>query len=155
MSSCDNSNIKKNYIVTTGSEQEILSACTAFYTNNLYPCDSNNITVNSNLLITNDISVNGLLTSCEGIITSNIYGCSPITIHDDLLPNSGNTLNLGTPIKRFRDINTVSGTSTVWTSTNVVNTPNLNLGLDNNNNQRTITADNSVIQDDILNGGLY
>jgi hypothetical protein len=155
MSSCDNSNIKKNYIVTTGSEQEILSACTAFYTNNLYPCDSNDITVNSNLLITNDISVNGLLTSCEGIITSNIYGCSPITIHDDLLPNSGNTLNLGTPIKRFRDINTVSGTSTVWTSTNVVNTPNLNLGLDNNNNQRTITADNSVIQDDILNGGLY
>jgi hypothetical protein len=160
MSSCDNSNIKKNYIVTTSSEQEILSACTAIYTNNLYPCDSNNLTINSPLLTTNDIiatniTLSGVLSACTGIYTSNLYGCSPITIHDDLLPNSGDTFNLGTPIRRFRDVNTVSGTSTVWTSTNVVNTPNLNLGLDSDNNQRTITADNSVIQDDILNGGLY
>ncbi len=98
---------------------------------------------------------NSTVSACTGIYTSNLYGCSPITIHDDLLPSSDDTINLGTPIRRFRDINTVSGTSTVWTSTNVVNTPNLNLGLDSDNNQRTITANNSVIQDDILMGGNY
>jgi hypothetical protein len=149
MSSCDNSNIKKNYIVTTSSEQEILSACTAFYTNNVYSCSGDTITIES------DILINGILSACTGINTSNLYGCSPITIHDDLLPLNDGSSDLGSPNKRFRDINTISGTSTVWTSKNVVNTPNLNLGLDNNNNQRTITADNSVIQDDILNGGLY
>jgi len=60
-----------------------------------------------------------------------------------------------TPIKRFRDINTVSGTTTVWTSTIKVYTPELDLGLDSLGNQRTITANNSVIQNDILNGGIF
>jgi hypothetical protein len=64
-------------------------------------------------------------------------------------------VNLGTPSRRFRDVNTVSGTSTVWTSTNQVITPNLNLGLDGLGNQRTITANNSVIQNDILDGDTY
>jgi len=87
------------------------------------------------------------------LYVSNIFGCSPITLHDDLEPVTDNFINLGTPIKRFRDINTVSGTSTTWTSTTSVITPNLMLGLDSSGNTRTITANNSVIQDDILFGG--
>jgi hypothetical protein len=153
MSSCDNSNIKKNYIVTS-TEIDILSACTGFYTNNIYTCSGDTISIQSPFLDTNTV-IADTLSACTAIYTSNIYGCSPITIHDDLLPNSGDTLNLGTPIKRFRDINTVSGTSTVWTSTNVVNTPNLNLGLDSLGNNRVINANNSVIQNDILNGGIF
>jgi hypothetical protein len=210
MSSCNNSNIRKNYIVTS-TETDILSACTGFYTNNIYSCSGDTITIESDILSTNTINssvilsggtnlldifggfventfitgftydnsnnlsilrndgvsfdvnisefsgltINGVLSACTGVYTSNLYGCSPITLHDDLLPLNDGDSDLGTPVKRFRDVNTISGTSTVWTSTNVVNTPNLNLGLDSNNNQRTITADNSVIQDDILNGGLY
>jgi len=72
-----------------------------------------------------------------------------------ITPVTDNTINLGTPIKRFRDINTVSGTTTVWTSTIKVYTPELDLGLDSLGNQRTITANNSVIQNDILNGGIF
>jgi hypothetical protein len=86
---------------------------------------------------------------------SNLYGCSPITLHDDIVPNTDGNLNLGTAVKRFRDINTISGTSTVWTSTTKVITPNLDLGLDSSGNTRIITADNSIIQNDILNGGSY
>ena len=56
---------------------------------------------------------------------------------------------------RFRNINTVSGTSSVWTSTYSVNTPNLNLGLDSSGITRTITANNSIIQDDVLLGGTF
>jgi hypothetical protein len=210
MSSCDNSNIKKNYIVT-GTEQDILSACTGFYTNNIYSCSGDTITIESDILSTNTINssvilsggtnlldifggsventfitgftydnsnnlsiqrndgvsfdvnisefsgltINGVLSACTGVYTSNLYGCSPITIHDDLLPLNDGDSDLGTPVKRFRDVNTVSGTSTVWTSTNRIITPELNLGLDSSGNTRTITANNSIIQDDILNGGDY
>ena len=210
MSSCDNSNIKKNYIVTS-TETDILSACTGFYTNNIYSCSGDTITIESDILSTNTINssvilsggtnlldifgstdtntfvtgvtydnsnnlsvdrndgvsfdvnisefsgltINGVLSACTGVYTSNLYGCSPITIHDDLLPLNDGGSDLGTPVKRFRDVNTISGTSTVWTSTNKIITPELNLGLDSSGNTRTITANNSIIQDDILNGGNY
>ena len=210
MSSCDNSNIKKNYIVTS-TEIDILSACTGFYTNNIYSCSGDTITIESDILSTNTINssvilsggtnlldifggsgqntfitgftydnsnnltiqrndgvsfdvnisefsgltINGVLSACTGVYTSNLYGCSPITIHDDLLPLNDGDSDLGTPVKRFRDVNTISGTSTVWTSTNKIITPELNLGLDSSGNTRTITANNSIIQDDILNGGVY
>jgi len=210
MSSCDNSNIKKNYIVTS-TEIDILSACTGFYTNNIYSCSGDTITIESDILSTNTINssvilsggtnlldifggsgentfitgftydnsnnlsiqrndgvsfdvnisefsgltINGVLSACTGVYTSNLYGCSPITIHDDLLPLNDGGSDLGTPVKRFRDVNTISGTSTVWTSTNKIITPELNLGLDSSGNTRTITANNLIIQDDILNGGDY
>ena len=73
----------------------------------------------------------------------------------DFTPTIDGNHNLGTPIKRFRDINTISGTSTVWTSTSSVITPNLDLGLDSLSNPRIITANNSIIQNDILNGGQF
>lgn len=114
-----------------------------------------------------DFTVGGDLFNCSGTTYTNIIEpCDPlsgVTISGivTFLPNptiqpvSDDTVNLGTTIKRFRDINTVSGTSTVWTSTQEVNTPNLNLGLDGDNNSRIITANNSVIQNDILFGGNY
>ena len=86
----------------------------------------------------------------------NLYDCvSGITLHGDIIPVTDNTINLGTPLKRFRDINTVSGTTTVWTATTSVYTPNLDLGLDGLGNSRVITANNSIIQDDTLNGGAF
>jgi hypothetical protein len=86
----------------------------------------------------------------------NLHDCvSGITLHGDITPVTDNTINFGTPIKRFRDINTVSGTTTVWSATTRVYTPELDLGLDSLGNSRIITANNSVIQDDILNGGTF
>ena len=148
MSSCDNSNIKKNYIVTS-TETDILSACTGFYTNDIYPCTGDTIIVHSDILSANTINssvflsggtnlldifggygqntfitgftydnsnnlsiqrndgvsfdvnisefsgltINGVLSACTGIYTSNIYGCSPITIQDELILKSGLTFN--------------------------------------------------------------
>ena len=90
------------------------------------------------------------------LYVDNLYDCvSGITLHGDITPVTDNTINLGTPIKRCRDINTVSGTTTVWTSTIKVYTPELDLGLDSLGNQRKITANNSVIQNDTLNGGIF
>ena len=90
------------------------------------------------------------------LYVENLYDCvSGITLHGDIIPVIDNTINLGTPIKRFRDINTVSGTTSVWTATTKIYTPELDLGLDNLGNQRTITANSSVIQNDTLNGGIF
>ena len=148
MSSCDNSNIRKNYIVS-GVEQDILSACTGFYTNDIYPCTGDTIIVHSDILSANTINssvflsggtnlldifgsmdtntfvtgmtydnsnnlsigrndgvsfgvnisefsgltINGVLSACTGVYTTNIYGCSPITVHDELIFLSGLTLS--------------------------------------------------------------
>lgn len=138
-----NSEIVKYYVVQppsggggfTGTTGDFtiggdLYACTTgstIYTNSIDPCDT-------------------------GVTISNII---TINTNGTIIPTSDNFVDLGSPINRFRDINTVSGTSTVWTSTNQVITPNLNLGLDGLGEQRTINANNSIIQDDTLLGGSY
>jgi hypothetical protein len=50
MSGCDNSNIRKNYIVS-GVEIDILSACTGFYTDNIYNCSGDTLTLHSDIYI--------------------------------------------------------------------------------------------------------
>ena len=90
------------------------------------------------------------------LYVENVFACNTgVTFHNDIKPYSSDTINLGTSGFRFRDVNTLSGTSTYWTSTITVNTPQVNLGLDGNGNSRIITANNSVVQDDTLNGGTF
>lgn len=125
-------------------------------------CSSTSGGINETFIIKpgDDISV-----PCSGISTNQIFSCigdtsillstDYIIVEGDIIPDSNGTRDLGLPNRRFRDVNTVSGTSTVWTSTDMVNTPNLNLGLDSDTNLRTINADNSIIQNDIIFGGNY
>ena len=57
--SCDNSNIRQNYIVVGGGESDIVSACTAFYVTNIEACDpTSGITINSNIFIDGETTVN-------------------------------------------------------------------------------------------------
>jgi len=92
----------------------------------------------------------------DDLYLSNLHGCvTGVTLHDNIVPVTNETIDLGTPIKRFREINTLSGTSSYWTSTVKVITPELDLGLDGDSNSRIITANNSIIQNDILLGGNY
>lgn len=85
-----------------------------------------------------------------------LYSCNTgITLHNDIIPEPDNSVNLGSPVRRFRDINTVSGTTSYWVTTVKVISPELDLGNDSLGNPRIITANNSVIQNDTLNGGNY
>lgn len=95
--------------------------------------------------------------SCiTNLYIDNLHSCNTgITLHNSVIPQNDNTIDLGTPIKRFRDINTVSGTTSYWTATVKVITPELDLGNDSLGNPRSITANNSIIQNDILNGGTF
>jgi hypothetical protein len=116
--------------------------------------------------ITGDATINGDIINCGSgstLYTENIVACeSGVTINNaitvyttEVLPTSDNLISVGSFGRRFRNINTVSGTSTVWTATGIIYTPILNLGQDLSGNTREITAENSIIQDDILNGGSY
>lgn len=117
-------------------------------------------TVNGNLTVT------GNIINCDSgstVYTETIIACeSGVTINNaitvyqtEILPTSDNLINFGSPTRRYRNVNTVSGTSTVWTSTGVIYTPILDLGLDSSGNTRIITADSSIIQNDLLDGGNY
>jgi hypothetical protein len=105
----------------------------------------------------NPSSFTGGTGSCiTELYVENIHSCTTgITLHNDIVPSIDNTVNFGTPIKRFRDINTVSGTTSYWSATVKVITPELNLGNDSLGNLRIINADNSIIQNDTLQGGTY
>lgn len=105
------------------------------------------------------------ITACTSVYTNEIIGCDDdttiiilsdnIEVSKSIIPLIDSTNDLGLPNLRFRNINTVSGTSTVWVSTEKVITPELDLGFDSVGNHRVITADNSIVQNDNLNGGDY
>jgi hypothetical protein len=97
------------------------------------------------------------ISSCLSAITVNneLIVLSGITLTENLVPSLDAQYDIGTPIKRFRQINTVSGTSSYWTSNVKVITPEIDLGLDSFGNSRVITADSSIIQNDILSGGTF
>lgn len=111
-----------------GLSASTISACTSIQTNKIVSCN-NNTEIN--------------LSSGQTIFNSNIT------------PNIDATIDVGTTLNRFRNVNTVSGNSSVWSSSIKVITPTLDLGLDSQNNIRQITANNSIIQDDTLLGGTY
>lgn len=138
----------------TGSTGDLFVCSGTTFLQTISGC-TDSININDNIFYNSgEVFFNDVITACTGINTSNIYGCSPITIHNDLLPVNDDNSSLGSATRRFREVNTVSGNSTVWVSTKI-NTTELDLGLDSSGNTRTITADNSIIKNDILNGGSY
>jgi hypothetical protein len=100
------------------------------------------------------LPLSGGTVSGDTIFTQNLTA-NTLTIELNIIPENDNNSYLGTPIKRFREINTLSGTATFWSATTRVYTPELDLGLDGLGNSRVITANNSIIQDDLLNGGTF
>lgn len=127
---CGHSNsINRTFIIEplelTGGTP-VISACTSIYTNELVSCSGDTVIQ---------------LTSGATIFST------------DIVPTDDGTINIGYPNLRFREVNSISGNSSVWVATNRVETPELHLGLDSSGNTRTITANNSIIQDDILFGG--
>lgn len=125
-----NGSINETFIIETvytSGNTNILSACTGFYTDTVVSCSG-------------DAAI--VLSSGETLFNTSI------------VPQIDATIDLGTLSKRFRNINTVSGSSTVWTTTSL-NTGNVNLGNDSQGNSRIITADNSILVNDELFGGTY
>ena len=112
-----------------------------------------------------DSAVFTAITACTEVVTNLVVSCSgdskiqlssgETVFNTSITPVTDSTIDIGTPIKRFRNINTISGSSSFWVSTVNISTPNLDLGLDLGGNSRVITANNSIIQDDTLLGGNF
>jgi hypothetical protein len=125
------SDINQTFIIepfAVTADTSVVSACTAVYTNRLSSCDDNGTT---------------------------IFLSEKIEVTKSIVPLIDAMNDLGVPNLRFRNVNTVSGTSSVWTSTEKIITPEIDLGLDSLGNNRVITADSSIIQNDDINGGVY
>ena len=114
------------------------------------------------LSVTGDAST---VTACTVVYTNKVESCSGDTeilltqgsaqFNTDITPTTDGNGAVGTPTRRFRELNSISGNTSVWVAQQRVETPNLYLGVDTSGNSRTITADNSIIQDDCLLGGTY
>jgi hypothetical protein len=123
-----NKNINQTYIIESVDSTPVISGCTSVSTNHLLSC-------------TTDIEID--------------LSGNEIVINKSLIPVNDNNNDLGLINKRFREINTHSGTSSVWVVESTLKTPKIELGVDSQNNNRIITADNSVLNNDILLGGNY
>ena len=121
------------------------------------------LSINETFIVEGDYD--GIISGCTGVYTNNVISCDDdntyIILTDKIEPSKSiiplldDSINLGEQNIRFREINTVSGNSTVWSSTEKIITPELDLGLDSLGNDRIITANNSILQNDILLGGTY
>jgi hypothetical protein len=121
--------------------------------------------INQTFIIEGDTTGDsGSITACTSVTTNNLISCdfdSSISLSGNIITNKSiiplidGVDDLGISANRFRKVNTISGDSTVWTSSQKIITPQLDLGLDDEGNQRIITANNSIIQNDFLNGGIY
>jgi hypothetical protein len=105
---------------------QIISGCTS------------EVNLNGNIFYNDGpVSFGSSVSACTGIYTSNIYGCSPITVHDDLILLTGLTLNTiinddslaqvlvrdsGTGLVKYRDAaSLISATDKHVTGTTFVN----------------------------------
>lgn len=124
------------------------------------PCDIN---INKTFILEPYTGETPTLSGCSGVYTNKIESCSGdtsiklgennISIDGNIIPETDNNQTIGSPIKRFRNINTFSGHSTYWTADEQVKTKKLNLGEDSSGEERIITANNSIISGDTLYGG--
>lgn len=126
------------------------------------------LTINK-IFIIEPISFTGgtpTISACTSVYTNEIASCSGDTeilltsgatvFNTNLVPVNDGTLSVGVSgTRRFREINSISGTTSVWVAQTRVEAPILSLGLDSSGNTRQITADNSIVEDDILFGGDY
>lgn len=125
------SHINQTFIIESGTNGnwvgDTISACTAVYTNTINSCDS-------------DTRID--LLSGETMFNKSIT------------PEVDSTIDLGTPTRRFRELNFLSGNTAVWT-TGKLTTNMIDLGLDSSGNGVILTADNTILPNDILSGGTY
>ena len=90
MSSCEDSNINKSYVIQTVGDVDIFSACTEIYLTNIVPCTGDTININGNLNVTGDISgttyygdgsqLSGIV-STDNFVTGGVYSASTQSLY--------------------------------------------------------------------------
>lgn len=136
-------NITGGTIAITGFSDATISAFTYNNNNTLTITDTSGGTFSVTVDIMSGLTINGQLTA------------DTINATTSILPTQDITVNIGTPTNRFREVNTYSGTSTIWSATTIIYSPTLDLGLDSLGNSRILNANSSLLNNDVLLGGNY
>ena len=113
--------------------------------------NANTLTLSNNTGGTLTASINVM----TGLTINGQLTADTINATTSILPTQDITVNIGTPTNRFREVNTYSGTTTIWSATTIVYSPTLDLGLDSLGNSRILTANSSILNNDVLLGGSY
>lgn len=118
--------------------------------------------INKTIIVEPVVTGGEAITACTSVTTNKVISCSGDSevilasgytqFNTNIEPTNDNSISIGKN-KRFREINVFSGTTSIWSADTITYTPILDLGVDSQNNLRRITANNSVIENDILNGG--
>jgi hypothetical protein len=128
--------------------------------NNLSIVRNDNISIGVNISQFSGLTINGglsatTLSACTGIYTSNLYGCSPINVNDNLVILSGITLssitnnNLLTQILvrdpingavEYRDVGTIISTSSANTFVTAFTYDNINTFTISDNSGNTFNS---------------
>lgn len=116
--------------------------------------------ITAGTIVTGSLTIEDDLYNCGSGSTAffnTISACTEDTINvgSSLTPLNDNTVDAGTPIRRYREVNTVNGMSSIWASTVRVVTPEVTLGYDSSGELRILTANSSILQNDVINGGSY
>lgn len=114
----------------------------------------------ANTIVTGSLTVEDDFYNCGSGSTAffnTISACTEDTINvgSSLTPIVDGSVDAGTPLRRYREVNTVNGMSTIWASTVRVVTPEVTLGYDSMGELRILTANSSILQNDVINGGSY
>ena len=114
----------------------------------------------ANTILTGSLTVEDDFYNCGSGSTAffnTISACTEDTINvgSSLTPVVDGSVDAGTPLRRYREVNTVNGMSSIWASTVRVVTPEVTLGYDSQGELRILTANSSILQNDIINGGSY
>lgn len=114
----------------------------------------------ANTILTGSLTVEDDFYNCGSGSTAffnTISACTDNTINvgSSLTPIVDNSVDIGTSLRRYREVNTVNGMSTIWASTVRVVTPEVTLGYDSMGELRILNANSSILQNDVINGGSY
>lgn len=114
----------------------------------------------ANTILTGSLTVEDDFYNCGSGSTAffnTISACTEDTINvgSSLTPVVDGSVDAGTPLRRYREVNTVNGMSSIWASTVRVVTPEVTLGYDSQGELRILTANSSILQNDVINGGSY
>lgn len=81
------------------------------------------------------------------LILDNVISATTISLGGDIIPQNDNTVDLGSTIKRFRNLNTVNGVAVNFTASTKIKTSQIELG------NVILTQDNVILTGQTLDGG--
>jgi len=81
------------------------------------------------------------------LIVGDSLSASSLSMSGDIIPDTDNTYNIGTPVRRFRSLHTVDGVAVNFTASTKIKTQKIELG------NTEVTENNIILTGNTIDGG--